>query len=230
MNKYEKGGVWTFTLQVELPVSVHSSSSSSSDPVDQAFRTFFLPEIPDSLSSVEIFISQDAANQFASTASGSILFNIQGFVQATNQVRAVTLQTWLGHATWTRVMTKLNTDATYNALMGDKNSKRVQVHGEPKKKLAGRPRKVFSEWRAIAGEAARADRRAVASARTLRFHRRLSKIIRVWASCVFEGYHIEISNVCSSHFRSVGDMPNTLSDYTQFRILFGPFLPKRNFA
>ena len=142
MNKYEKGGVWTFTLQVELPVSVHSSSSSSSDPVDQAFRTFFLPEIPDSLSSVEIFISQDAANQFASTASGSILFNIQGFVQAINQVRAVTLQTWLGHATWTRVKTRLDKDATYNALMGDKNSKRVQVHGEPKKKLAGRPRKV----------------------------------------------------------------------------------------
>ena len=142
MNKYEKGGVWTFTLQVELPVSVHSSSSSSSDPVDQAFRTFFLPEIPDSLSSVEIFISQDAANQFASTASGSILFNIQGFVQAINQVRAVTLQTWLGHATWTRVKTRLDKDAKYNALMGDKNSKRVQVHGEPKKKLAGRPRKV----------------------------------------------------------------------------------------
>ena len=142
MNKSEKGGVWTFTLQVELPVSVHSSSSPSSDQVDEAFRTLFLPEIPDGLSSVEIFISLDAADQFAATASGSILFNVRGFVQAINQVRAVMLHAWLGHATWTRVKTRLDKDATYNALMGDKNSKRVQVHGEPKKKLAGRPRKV----------------------------------------------------------------------------------------
>ena len=106
MSKSEKGGIWKFTLQVDLPVSVHSSSSSSSDQVDEAFRTLFLPGIPDSLSSVEIFISRDAANQFAATASGSILFNIQGFVQATNQVRAVMLHAWLGHATWTRVKTR----------------------------------------------------------------------------------------------------------------------------
>jgi hypothetical protein len=51
----------------------------------------------------------------------------------------------------------------------------------------------FSEWRAIAGEAARADSRAVASARTLRYHRRLSEIIRVWASCVLDDGLIEVS-------------------------------------
>jgi len=83
MNKYEKGGVWTFTLQVELPVSVHSSSSSSSDPVDQAFRTFFLPEIPDSLSSVEIFISQDAANQFASICPADTDSSFRGDIRKT---------------------------------------------------------------------------------------------------------------------------------------------------
>ena len=142
MNKSEKGGVWTFTLQVDLPVSVQSPSSSSSDKVDEAFRALFLPEIPNSLSSVEIFISRDAANQFAATAFGSILFNIQGFVQATNQVRAVMLHAWLGHATWTRVKTRLDQDTTYKALMVDNNLTRVQVHGEPKTKLAGRPRKV----------------------------------------------------------------------------------------
>ena len=140
MDRYEKGGIWTFALQADLPVRVHSSSSSSSDQVDEAFHTLFLPGIPDSLSSVEFFISRDAANQFAATASGSILFNLQGFVQATNQVRAGMLHAWLGHATWTRV--KTDQDTTYTALTGDNNSKRVQVHGAPKNKTAGRPRKV----------------------------------------------------------------------------------------
>ena len=144
MSKSEKGGIWKFTLQVDLPVSVHSSSSSSSDQVDEAFRTLFLPGIPDSLSSVEIFISRDAANQFAATASGSIPFNIQGFVQAINQVRPVKLHAWLHewHANWTRVTTRLAQDTTYKALMGDNNSKRVQVHGAPKNKTPGPPRKV----------------------------------------------------------------------------------------
>jgi hypothetical protein len=33
-----------------------------------------------------MLISRDAANQFAGTASGSVLFNMLVFVQATNQV------------------------------------------------------------------------------------------------------------------------------------------------
>ena len=73
----EKGGVWTFTLHVDLPVNlnVNGSSSSSSDQVDEAFSIPFLPGIPEGLSSVGILISRDAANQFAATASGSVLFN-----------------------------------------------------------------------------------------------------------------------------------------------------------
>jgi hypothetical protein len=77
------------------------SSSSLSEPVDGAFHTLFLPRRPDGLSSVEIFISRDVANQFAANASGSVLFNLQGFIQAKNQVRAYSLHAWIEHATWT---------------------------------------------------------------------------------------------------------------------------------
>jgi len=142
----DKGGIWGFTLQVDLPVKVHgrSTSSSEADQLDEAFRTLLLPgQFSSDLSSVEIFISRDAATQFAATASGSFLFNIQGFVQARQQVRATMLYRWLKHATWTRIKSRrLDEDPAYKALMGDNNSKRVQVHGEPKNKLGGRPRKV----------------------------------------------------------------------------------------
>ena len=66
MNKSEKGGVWTFTLQVDLPVSVQSPSSSSSDKVDEAFRALFLPEIPNSLSRVEKFYQQGSCKSVRS--------------------------------------------------------------------------------------------------------------------------------------------------------------------
>ena len=145
-SRADKGAIWGFTLQVDLPVSVHGSSSSSSeaDQVDDAFRTLLLPgPFSGDLSSVEIFISRDAATQYAATASGSFLFNIQGFVQARHQVRASMLHTWLQRATWTRITSRrLHADPGYKALMADTNSKRVQVHGEPKTNLGGRPRKV----------------------------------------------------------------------------------------
>jgi hypothetical protein len=54
----EKGGIWSFTLQVDLPV--HGSSSSLSDPIDEAFRTLFMPGKPDYLTNVEINVSRDA--------------------------------------------------------------------------------------------------------------------------------------------------------------------------
>ena len=55
----EKGGTWTFKLQVDLPLSGHDSSASSFNQVDEAFRTFLMPGKPDSLSNIEIFISCD---------------------------------------------------------------------------------------------------------------------------------------------------------------------------
>jgi hypothetical protein len=55
----EKGGIWSFTLQVDLPV--HGSSSSLSYPIDEAFSNLFMPEKPDCLTNVEIYVSRDAA-------------------------------------------------------------------------------------------------------------------------------------------------------------------------
>jgi hypothetical protein len=63
----EKGGFWKLTLQVNVPISVHESSSSLSESVDEAFSTLFLPKKPGCLSllsSVEICISRDAAKQW----------------------------------------------------------------------------------------------------------------------------------------------------------------------
>ena len=66
----EKGGTWTFKLQVDLPVSGHDSSASSFNQVDTAFSTFLMPEKQESLSNVEIFISCDGATLYEAQTSG----------------------------------------------------------------------------------------------------------------------------------------------------------------
>jgi hypothetical protein len=72
----EKGGIWSFTLQVDLPV--HGSSSSFCDPIYEAFCTLYMPGKQDCLINVKIYVSLDAATQYAATspatASGSITF------------------------------------------------------------------------------------------------------------------------------------------------------------
>ena len=138
----EKGGIWKFRLQVDLPVIGHDSTSTSFNQVDQAFRTFLMPEKPESLSNIEIFIPCDGATLYEAQTSGSVPFEIQGFVQAPSQIRDVALKRWLQHAEWTRIKTKLDKDLTYNAFLNDNTLKRVQVHGETRNKPGGRPRKV----------------------------------------------------------------------------------------
>jgi hypothetical protein len=69
---------------------------------------------------VEIYVSHDAANQYAATASCSIPFSVQGFDQALNQVKVTKLKTWLGHTTWTRIKPQ---DTTYKALMSKNDLK-----------------------------------------------------------------------------------------------------------
>jgi hypothetical protein len=54
----EKGWISKFTLPVHLSVSVHGSSASLSEPVDEALSTL-----------LENFISRETANQFATIAS-----------------------------------------------------------------------------------------------------------------------------------------------------------------
>ena len=84
---------------------------------------------------MEIYVSCDAEIQYAETASGFIPFDVQGFVQAINQVNVTILKSWLEHATWTRIKPRLDQGAACKALMSDvNNSKRVQAHGEPKNK------------------------------------------------------------------------------------------------
>ena len=101
-----------------------------------------MPGKPACLSNVEIFISSDGTTHYEAQTSGSVPFEIQGFIQAASQVRESTLKNWLRRAEWTRIKTKLEKDTKYNAFMSDDTSKRVQVHGQPKTKSGGRPRKV----------------------------------------------------------------------------------------
>jgi phage-related protein len=101
-----------------------------------------MPEKQDCLTNMEMYVSRDAEIQYAETASGFIPFDVQGFVQAINQVNVTILKSWLEHATWTRIKPRLDWNTIYKALMSNNNSKRVQVHGEPKNKLGGHSRKV----------------------------------------------------------------------------------------
>ena len=137
----EKGGTWKFKLQVDLPV--HDSPASSFNQVDVAFRTFLMPGKPICVSNFEIFISNDGATLYEAQTSGSFLFEVHGFIQAqAHQIRISRLKNWIKHAEWSRIKTKLDKDDTYNAFLNDNTLKRVQVHGEPKVKPGGRPRKV----------------------------------------------------------------------------------------
>jgi hypothetical protein len=65
--------------------------NSMADPVDEAFLTLFMPGILQCLTNEEVLVSCDAAIQDAATASCSVPFNAQGFIQAANQVRAAML-------------------------------------------------------------------------------------------------------------------------------------------
>jgi hypothetical protein len=135
----EKGGTWKFKLQVDLPV--HDSPASSFNQVDVAFRTFLMPGKPICVSNFEIFISNDGATLYEAQTSGSFRFEVHGFIQA-HQIRDFALKHWLKHAEWSRIKSKLDKDHTYNTFLNDNTLKRDQVHGEPKVKPGGRPRKV----------------------------------------------------------------------------------------
>ena len=141
----KQGGIWTFKLQVDLPVHIHDSLVPTSNQVEDEFRTVLMQGKPRCLCNVEIFIDRAGATRYAAQTTGSVLFDIQGYIQAENQVNGKMLQNWLAHAEWTRIRTRLEKDITYNAVMTDNNLKRVQVHGEPKNKPAGRPRKVNTD-------------------------------------------------------------------------------------
>jgi hypothetical protein len=137
----EKGATWKFKLQVDLPV--HDLPASSSNKVDEAFRTFLMPgRIPVCVSNVEIFISNDGATLYEAQTSGSFRFEVHGFIQAPSQIRDFALKHWLKHAEWCRIRTQLDKDDTYNAFLNDNTLKRVQVHGGLKVNPGGRPRKV----------------------------------------------------------------------------------------
>ena len=75
-----------------------------------------MPEKQDCLTNMEIYVSCDAEIQYAETASGFIPFDVQGFVQAINQAKIAMLESWLGHATWTRMKPRLDQDTTYMAI------------------------------------------------------------------------------------------------------------------
>jgi hypothetical protein len=109
-----------------------------------------MPGKPANLSNVEIFISCDDATHYEAHTSSSVPFEIQDFFQApASQVRESTLKTWLERAEWTRVKNKLEKDSKYNAFMSDNTSdvkfEANQIHGEPKTKQGGRPRKANLE-------------------------------------------------------------------------------------
>ena len=136
----EKGGIWTFKLHVNLPV--RDSSAASFNPVHEAFRTVLMSGIPTCLSNVEIFVRCDCAALYEAQTSGSVAFEVHGFIQAgQSQVRETTLRQWLNQAQWTRITTALDKDIAYNSFITDETFKRVQIHGTPKNR-SGRPRQV----------------------------------------------------------------------------------------